>query len=74
MNIYKYKLRLNKSGSAVDIYYRGDPKKFPTFSESNGISLQIQDDISIKWGIFFGPPCIMPPKNDWKVVYYIKAV
>ena len=32
---------------------QGGPKKCPTFSESSGISLQIQDDISIKWGIFW---------------------
>ena len=36
---------------------QGGPKKCPTFSESSGISLKIQDDISIKWSIFFGPPC-----------------
>ena len=38
--------------------YRVDQKECPTFSESSGISLQIQDDISIKWIIFFGSFCI----------------
>ena len=48
-------------------FYRVDQKKCPTLSESSGISLQIQDDFSIKWGIFFGPPCTMyyvPSCND----------
>ena len=43
--------------NALPVYYRVDQKKCPTLSESSGISLQIQDDFSIKWGIFFGPPC-----------------
>ena len=37
---------------------QGGPKKCPTFSESSGISLQIQDDISIKWGIFLVHPVV----------------
>ena len=62
---------------ATSIYYQcsvldeiltniqGDPKKCSALSESNGISLQIQDDISIKWSIFFGSPCIY---YQWSVL------
>ena len=41
---------------ASEKIYRVDQKKCPTLSESIGISLQIQDDSSTKWGIFLVHP------------------